>query len=552
MTPDLPEDLSAWPSQPDKLLGITDQTTATELKRRYTSLIRKFKPERFPDHFRRIREAYEQSLPMIQWRDQRRQYAPPVVSSPGTPPESRAGGEDAAASATPLSAIAPTEPSEVLNPDEANDKIPGATGAKTAAESPATQDSGLDARNTLPPANPLAAEMAPTADRESILATPRAPAASPWLNPGDAGWEDGLEQVWNQARRGDVAGAYHRLCQWESRHRGNGPLCTRLYWLLSIHPELDKNREPLEWLIAALRANGLSGANWELYRRELERRPAEIGTPRCEEIWQFAATPGALASFAHWRWSAAVSLNNIEIIINDLDRLYTVLAADHADLWAQLLMRGVGIMAWRTEDSARHASEVCFAELEKLGDLYHRQSDLFEELDWLRTVLPAWQKLRHAEFPPALVDFLASCWYLEPHLLEQLALRHFQQMLAYTDNTLALFDNLNYIAPETIHLLRRALRSCDRFGGERPAPEDSDYLLDLFAAHFKDHARINYAACRRWILNFCLHERVGPQDLATLLMCDANPPGWLVELADQLSQDHSLNYLYLIHVVLAD
>jgi hypothetical protein len=55
----LPEDLSQWPDNPHELLGVRPGCTAKDLKRNYTRLIRQFKPEHHPEHFRRIRDAYE-------------------------------------------------------------------------------------------------------------------------------------------------------------------------------------------------------------------------------------------------------------------------------------------------------------------------------------------------------------------------------------------------------------------------------------------------------------------------------------------------------------
>jgi hypothetical protein len=64
---DLPDDMSGWPADPFALLGVPRGSSETDLKRAYTRLIRRFKPERFPDQFRRIREAYEVAQRMVHW-----------------------------------------------------------------------------------------------------------------------------------------------------------------------------------------------------------------------------------------------------------------------------------------------------------------------------------------------------------------------------------------------------------------------------------------------------------------------------------------------------
>ena len=55
----LPDDSSRWPENPFELLGVPPGVNERDLRRAYVRLIRIYKPEQFPEHFRRIREAYE-------------------------------------------------------------------------------------------------------------------------------------------------------------------------------------------------------------------------------------------------------------------------------------------------------------------------------------------------------------------------------------------------------------------------------------------------------------------------------------------------------------
>jgi hypothetical protein len=55
----LPEDLRHWPRDPYQILGVAPRCDPLEARRAYTGLIRHFKPEQFPEHFRLIREAFE-------------------------------------------------------------------------------------------------------------------------------------------------------------------------------------------------------------------------------------------------------------------------------------------------------------------------------------------------------------------------------------------------------------------------------------------------------------------------------------------------------------
>ena len=50
----LPHDITQWPNDASAILGITDSATRKDVKRAYTRLIKQFKPEHFPEHFRRL------------------------------------------------------------------------------------------------------------------------------------------------------------------------------------------------------------------------------------------------------------------------------------------------------------------------------------------------------------------------------------------------------------------------------------------------------------------------------------------------------------------
>ena len=80
--PELPDDPSDWPSDPFELLGVARGTSEPDIKRAYTRLIRRFKPEHHPDAFRRIREAYEACLTQGRWFTSPTQFVEPVVAPP--------------------------------------------------------------------------------------------------------------------------------------------------------------------------------------------------------------------------------------------------------------------------------------------------------------------------------------------------------------------------------------------------------------------------------------------------------------------------------------
>ena len=56
---DLPEDPGQWPRDPYVLLGVKPQDDLVAIRRAYTKLIRRYKPEHFPEQFILLRSAYE-------------------------------------------------------------------------------------------------------------------------------------------------------------------------------------------------------------------------------------------------------------------------------------------------------------------------------------------------------------------------------------------------------------------------------------------------------------------------------------------------------------
>lgn len=77
----LPDDPAQWPNDANELLGVRYGVTPRELRRAYNQLIRVYKPEQYPEQFRRIREAYEYLLRFAEL------FASDAEPSPATPVE---------------------------------------------------------------------------------------------------------------------------------------------------------------------------------------------------------------------------------------------------------------------------------------------------------------------------------------------------------------------------------------------------------------------------------------------------------------------------------
>lgn len=76
MSESLPENLEDWPRDPFALFGLTRTINQQELRRKYTRFIREYKPEQWPEQFRRIREAYETLQQFAVWNEAARTDTP--------------------------------------------------------------------------------------------------------------------------------------------------------------------------------------------------------------------------------------------------------------------------------------------------------------------------------------------------------------------------------------------------------------------------------------------------------------------------------------------
>lgn len=65
---ELPENPNEWPADPFAILGVSRSSDATEIRRAWFQLVRRFHPDRFPEQFQRLRAAYERA---VQWGNHR-------------------------------------------------------------------------------------------------------------------------------------------------------------------------------------------------------------------------------------------------------------------------------------------------------------------------------------------------------------------------------------------------------------------------------------------------------------------------------------------------
>jgi hypothetical protein len=121
---ELSDDMSSWPNDPYALLGVVPGTEARAIRQAYTALIRRFKPEKFPEQFRRIREAFDQVQAQETWRKSTPPIGDPPTDIPVDIPGSPSHPSDTVA-ATPLPPWSLPTPASELDDDALWDEACG-------------------------------------------------------------------------------------------------------------------------------------------------------------------------------------------------------------------------------------------------------------------------------------------------------------------------------------------------------------------------------------------------------------------------------------------
>lgn len=525
----LPEDLSQWPKDPYRLLGVTRGIGPRDLKRAYTRLIRTFKPEQFPEHFRRIREAYETVLRFVEIFG-----AMDIAPSEEAPP--------AKLQATPDQA-----PPDQVAPDQAAPKEE----TNESVDVPMLRH-GIFGDD--PPPEPIH--------------FPRMELDKP-AQQAPAPHGDDPAALWQLAVYGDDAEAYRRLRELDQRQPGRTEICLALYWLVVLNPQLDPQRTPADWLVHGLQANGLSGPLRELYRREVADDPNEGTSARCGRLLDLELAAPAVADLIEWRWQAAGRLGHWWIIAEDLERLRPKLLRDDEEIWARLLFSAVEQLTAMQDPKATLLIRQTLDEVKQFEHLQSRLADALDRHEFLLEVSRGLQVLRQelredvetqallmetrrylgepepiqpkqAEIPLALLELIPLSWTrpfpevrpLLLHFLNDVArqpwtfLRAFDHVQAQSSAVLGQFGNLLLMLRDTMPDVEE-----QRTGDELTSP-----IRQFLTSKDWD----TYASFRGELLGFCLREVVAPELVAEAVAAQGD-----TQLAQRIVEDWPLRYVWL-------
>lgn len=440
----LPENLDEWPTDPYAVLGVQFGIDPRDLRRVYTQLIRSYKPEQFPEHFRRIREAYEAVLRHVPFF-----------------------GLAAAASSADIE-------------------------ASPAEEAPALERRGPD-----------------------LL--------------------EQMQTQWELACRGQESEAYSGLRALYEQHPTCDELCMRLYWLLTLAPEVDSLRKPCDWLVAGLRANNLTGPLRELYRRELADTPGVAGTEAGAELFVHVAGTPVMFDLAGWRWLAAARLEKWDWIIADIAAVRERVCHASPEQWVLLLMAALHHLAWGLTAAARKHTGLYYEEVQRYEHLHLRLSNEYDRLEHLHHLSTRWHALSEVgELPGIVADLIAVSWekpevHVRPRLDAFLAAVARQPRL-----WLETLTRLHRQGRVLTDFVRRTLEEQQSSTYENASLERAAEDARCAIADFLDlQERLTYDEFRKALLTFCLAEAISPQAVARSI---AGHKEYLINADEHLSE----------------
>jgi hypothetical protein len=475
---DLPEDLAAWPDSPYEVLGVAPGVAERALKLAYTARIRRFKPERFPEHFKRLREAYERVRLWIAYSNPAEEVEVEVE-----PVESN-GFADAAAQ--PLRIYR-----EQAEPDESPD---GST---------------------------------PSGVRSLAV------------------------DAWKAACDGRLSEAYESLVALEDREPRNPDVIVRLYWLLAVDPQLDRELKPADWLTEGINPLAPDPKLLRLYCSCIEEDPAEVLTPRFRQLFARLEEPRILFQLAQHRWQSLVRIGRkerTEWILADVEAIRPRLDVGDHVWWTQLRVEAAGFVGWTPGTNERGWQWIVGLAVEMDAVSVGRPQISFQvdRFDRLLALIREWRRMfaQRRTGMRALLEAVPTLWAL-PFALRRTPLLFALRPFAF-DPELSLKE-LSELdeAPLVSDFLAECLGELE--ADVRPErPEARPDLASRAGALLQRAAQRGYGSARLDVLQFCIDNAVSPSAFAeAVLTIGAHGPSWK-SWSTQIEGDGPLHNAYRV------
>jgi len=448
MTPDLPDDVNAWPSDPFLLLGLERGAAAIEIKRAYTRLIRKFKPEQFPEEFRRIREAYDACNSQAHW-------------------------------------FFETKFDDTLA---------------------------------------FRLESAPRSEPEPAVEKPI----------------DEITRLWSLAGSGQMAEAYAGLARLADTDATRLDLPLRLYWLLSLDPDLDSWRTRLDWLLEALKRSRLGGAAAELYRRELAIDPEAALYGHFQSLLDLEAGANEKLAVARLRFAAAGRSQSWNVLVADVKALARSLPLVNEQAWLSYLVAMVDWCAW-TRPMPLYG--ILSEEVKKLTHLQLPLAYFFDRMEEAERVTEGWINAATQALPEPWMRLVPMAWALGGGLsLDDVKAATVEAHLDPVRARLRFERVEQEVGPHVVAVLMRALDQVHYSTEYHEAEFSSDWIRAL-AVRLPGGWMRPYDTLRDDLLTFLLVHAIHPDEFAAA--CERDPERRLRDRAASLREDIPLKLTWL-------
>jgi hypothetical protein len=486
MTPaDLAEDMSNWPHDAFELLGVARGADDKTIRRAYNALIRRFKPEHFPEQFRRIREAFETCQLQSQWyRDEAEPiFRPTVVAEEAPTPEAE-------------------PPTPVIDP-------------------PAPVISSTSTSQTNDPES--------TAPRETNEKPKLTPAPKPAPKP----------TPWQRAILGREEEAYKKLVEHHESHPKDVNTLLQLYWLLISRPQVDRHRLRHEWLGKALVASRLQAPAAVLYVRECEAAPNQALSGHYETILKTDADAETLVRIARARIIAAAKLDWNRTILEDMKLIRDRVMSQDSVQWLMLL--GL-VQDWQLFQSNATVESFVEDEVAKLRDLELKYSSVFDRIDEVRNISHSASAQKFLRFfLKPLMNLARAAWANHGDADEHEVFAAVSSILEESTLTSLLSTKGDGFFQQVISM------GCDtlsRYWHRHIGRDETDYTAELCLAllrHFRlAESRHSYSSMRPKLLAFLSQMSIAPREFAYIL---GREQSW--GYADNLAEDNPLQLIWL-------
>jgi hypothetical protein len=475
----LPADIKTWPENPFELLGATPTTDAKTLKRAYQRLIRFYRPEEFPEEFRRVREAYETASSFAQMLAQSGVETVVTGDMPGLATET-----------------------------------PPSNGSPDSAPAPSSD-----------PGRPPDASAAAPADP-----------AGPPTSDDDARFDARLAAAWEAARRSAFDEAYRLAKELGAEYPERVRPYLAKYWLLRLNGKLDPGRKPCDELCDCLfGVKAGRPAALELYRRELERTPEEALSERSTRVLREVLGDGPAFVVAHPRWQEASRRGRWDVIQEDLNALRTAPISYDRETWIRLLWSACEACLFAEGGFGFSIYAACIHEMEQAADAVLTQQGALSQFDFFVEVTKQIRKLRTRNVPVAFNRIVAHSWSTSPG---DLYLQIVSFIAPWIENQGPLIRLLTDVRTEGSAVLGRFAEILIFVGREIGRSVESFWTPDAafsVAAEFVAGSmwRSYDTPFRTSLVRFCLYQRMTPMEFAEAMIREpsyATADGHLAEL----------------------